>query len=86
MIAPNPILDGEITGDVHYHAAGSPARGNVTSMLKVNRNDKPELRKRSELFVGFKDPEKESITLYEYEADKAWKNFKKGCGEYESSS
>jgi hypothetical protein len=31
----------------------------------------------SELFIAFKDPEKESISLSGDEADKAWNNFRK---------
>jgi hypothetical protein len=64
-VTANRILDADVIGDVQYH----PAEG--------NRQDEPQLRKRSELFIVFKDPEKESISLSGDEADKAWKNFRK---------
>ena len=41
---------------------------------------KPDLRKTSELFISFKDPERDSISLSGEEADAAWKNFKKAAG------
>jgi hypothetical protein len=78
-VTANRILDADVIADVQYHPAGSPT--GMTTYLGVdaegNRQDEPQLRKRSELFIVFKDPEKESISLDGDEADKAWKNFRK---------
>jgi hypothetical protein len=77
-VTPNRILDAEIIGDVEYHPTGSPTG---TRFVKVDaERDEPELRKKSELVIVFKDAERGSLTLYGDEADTAWKNFRLVAG------
>jgi hypothetical protein len=79
-VTPNQILDVEIVGDVRYHEAGSPT--GMTNIVLVDSGEfevQPDTEAKSWLTIGFKDPDKEWITLHGDEADTAWKNFRRAA-------
>jgi hypothetical protein len=80
-VTPNRILDADVVGDVQYHPKGSPTgRDGFVEFGDDGPFSKPELYKVSELVLIFKDPTRESITLYGDEADTTWQNFRNVVG------
>ena len=60
-VTPTRILDADIIGDVQYFSVGSSTG---STRLMNDGGFQPELRKKSELHIAFKDNEKDGICLY----------------------
>src|SRR5260221_10636058 len=76
-VTPNRILDPEIVGDVEYFPKGSPGPGPV--MGETGLDEYPP-RKKSELWIRFKNQNAEAIYLTGDEADTAWQNYREAAG------
>lgn len=77
-VTPTHIVDPDVIGQVKYYPVGS-ATGGYT--IDENYKQIAEVRKTSELFISFKDPDiYPSIKLSGDAADQAWQNFQWACG------
>lgn len=75
-VTPTRILDAESVADVEYFPVGTRRGADVLT----KDGPKPNLLKKSEFHLRFKDGEQEGVFLFSEEADKAWLNFRRVSG------
>ena len=81
-VKPNWILDADIIGEVEYKPAGEP----IPLLIDPGPTEEeiiPKVTKHSEIYIAFKNPDRDGIHLWDKEADCAWKNIRRVVGAME---